>query len=412
MTQPIRARYLRIALPGSVRDLSLSEVQIMSAGVNVARGARATQSSVVAGGTVGGQASAAIDGNSDGGEASASFTNDQRDPWWEIDLGEPRAIDSVTLWNRTDVPPSTRDGFHLSVMDAERQPVAILDGLRSADPTVTIDIGGDYGPRVMRAAINALAHVPNRHADIFRLLVGFIERGGSQRAAIDAVRRIPRASWPAEGLGALARGVVRYAQSVPASERTDAAFAEVIAFGRELARDLPAADRSAISAALDDATVRVIQIKAKVGAMQWEVRQFSVQPNELVEIEIVNPDIMPHNLLITAPGKLEAVGRAAEAMAALPDAFERQFVPDTPDVLFKTRLINANQTDRLRFRAPSQPGAYPYVCSFPGHWQTMNGVMTVNAGSGRRGGRPAGPPSSQGSRGGGPPGGVAITPAR
>jgi len=31
----------------------------------------------------------------------------------------------------------------------------------------------------------------------------------------------------------------------------------------------------------------------------------------------------------------------------------------------------------LRFRAPTQTGIYPYVCTFPGHWVVMNGEMIV-----------------------------------
>jgi azurin len=121
---------------------------------------------------------------------------------------------------------------------------------------------------------------------------------------------------------------------------------------------------------------------------------------------------MPHNLLITAPGRLEAVGRAAEAMAASPDAFQRQFVPDSPDVLFKTVLIAAKESGRLRFRAPATVGDYPYLCSFPGHWMTMNGVMQVAApaGRGRRGGRPGGPAPAAPARGAGPAGGAAVPP--
>ena len=31
----------------------------------------------------------------------------------------------------------------------------------------------------------------------------------------------------------------------------------------------------------------------------------------------------------------------------------------------------------LRFMAPTEPGEYPYICSFPGHWTIMKGVMVV-----------------------------------
>jgi azurin len=29
------------------------------------------------------------------------------------------------------------------------------------------------------------------------------------------------------------------------------------------------------------------------------------------------------------------------------------------------------------FRAPDKPGRYPFLCTFPGHWMVMNGVMIV-----------------------------------
>ena len=31
----------------------------------------------------------------------------------------------------------------------------------------------------------------------------------------------------------------------------------------------------------------------------------------------------------------------------------------------------------MRFEAPAEPGVYPYVCTFPGHWIIMNGNMIV-----------------------------------
>src|SRR5919106_6766854 len=98
-----------------------------------------------------------------------------------------------------------------------------------------------------------------------------------------------------------------------------------------------------------------------------------------LEIIFETADHMPHNVVVTAPGARERVGKAADAMAARPDAFQKSFVPDLSEVLFATKLINAGETATLRFRAPSQPGAYPYLCSFPGHWITMFGTMDVKA---------------------------------
>ena len=52
-------------------------------------------------------------------------------------------------------------------------------------------------------------------------------------------------------------------------------------------------------------------------------------------------------------------------------------VPPVPQVLFATTLLNPGESVTVQFRAPSQPGDYPFVCTFPGHWRVMNGVLRV-----------------------------------
>ena len=111
--------------------------------------------------------------------------------------------------------------------------------------------------------------------------------------------------------------------------------------------------------------------------LKFDVTRFTVKPGETVEIVLMNPDIMPHNLVIVAPGKLEAVGALAEAMASRPDGFQKSFVPATPDVLASTKLISQGALARIRVTAPAAAGSYPYMCTFPGHWRVMNGVMDV-----------------------------------
>ena len=86
---------------------------------------------------------------------------------------------------------------------------------------------------------------------------------------------------------------------------------------------------------------------------------------------------MPHNLLVTKPGAMMVVAQAAERMAASPDAFAKGFVPESSDILYTTKLLQAGETERLLVEVPSEPGDYPYVCTFPGHWRTMAGVMHV-----------------------------------
>ena len=123
--------------------------------------------------------------------------------------------------------------------------------------------------------------------------------------------------------------------------------------------------------------MRVIRIEAVAAQMKYDVSRFTVTAGETVVIELVNKDEMPHNLVVGKEGALEAVGLAAEKMMALPDAFAKSFVPSTPEVLFSIRLLNPGETLQARFTAPAQPGNYPFVCTFPAHWRTMNGIIDV-----------------------------------
>src|SRR6266542_4053365 len=51
-------------------------------------------------------ASLAVDGNTDGNvfHGSVTHTNAVASAWWEVDLGESRAFDTVEVWGRTDDP--------------------------------------------------------------------------------------------------------------------------------------------------------------------------------------------------------------------------------------------------------------------------------------------------------------------
>ena len=74
---------------------------------------------------------------------------------------------------------------------------------------------------------------------------------------------------------------------------------------------------------------------------------------------------------------MEKIGKAADKMITDPEAAANHYIPNIPEVLFSTPLIQPNQTAKLKFTAPTKPGEYPYVCTFPGHWRLMNGTMMV-----------------------------------
>ena len=112
--------------------------------------------------------------------------------------------------------------------------------------------------------------------------------------------------------------------------------------------------------------------------MRFDVTSFTVRAGETVKIWFENPDYTPHNLVVGLPGSAEEIALAAEALGAL--GFAVGFLPDSDKIIAATELLNQSEYQVLEFTAPSDPGDYDYVCTFPNHWQTMRGVMQVVAG--------------------------------
>ncbi len=380
---PVTGRYVRLVRPGRATVLSVTEVQVFSGGENVAMKGTATQSSTLAGGATGGHAPRAIDGGleptlppgTDPLQGTVQFTSAEQDPWWELDLGAERPIETIALWAAS---ADTRTGVHLSILDAGRRPVFVQDGLRLQAPMHAVDLGGTLEIPLLTAAIAVLPEIRGREADTVPLLTQMVKQPGLRQAALAAIRRMPPASLPPAQVPALAAEVLRDLGAIPALQRTGPAVAETFAFGRELIARLPdEADRKARAAELEALLVRVIRIEAVASQMKFDVTRFAVAAGETVVIELVNKDEMPHNLVVGKEGALETVGLAADGMVALPDAFARNFVPATPEVLFSIRLLNPGETVQARFTAPTQPGNYPFICTFPAHWRTMNGIVEV-----------------------------------
>lgn len=123
---------------------------------------------------------------------------------------------------------------------------------------------------------------------------------------------------------------------------------------------------------------QVVQMGTIHERMQFTITEFKVSAGTPVKLILDNPDATPHNLLIVMPGSEDEIGQAANQMATLPGAFEKMdFVPKSKKILHATKMLKQGETDTLRFHAPKEPGSYPYICSFPGHYLVMRGVMIV-----------------------------------
>ena len=118
-----------------------------------------------------------------------------------------------------------------------------------------------------------------------------------------------------------------------------------------------------------------IVIRTVREAMRYEITSFTVAAGSAVKLWFENPDYMPHNLVIGRPGSAEAIGTAAEALGA--SGFAVGFVPVHDQILVASKLLNHQESQLLEFKAPTERGDYDFVCTFPGHWRLMRGVMSV-----------------------------------
>jgi azurin len=111
--------------------------------------------------------------------------------------------------------------------------------------------------------------------------------------------------------------------------------------------------------------------------MKFTQTTISARRGQRVELTLNNTDDMPHNIVIFRRGSMPEYEKELFGSLNEPNAQLRGFVPDSPNVLVASRLLNAGESTVVTFDAPTEPGEYPFVCSFPGHWATMRGVLRI-----------------------------------
>lgn len=129
--------------------------------------------------------------------------------------------------------------------------------------------------------------------------------------------------------------------------------------------------------ALDELDVTSFLVKTIPGTLRYDRNRITVAAGREISLVFDNNDLMPHNLVLVAPGAEEEVGESADLMAAQADGLARGYVPDSKHVLHATRLLQPGQSQKLSITAPARPGEYPYLCTFPGHWRSMRGPLVV-----------------------------------
>lgn len=139
----------------------------------------------------------------------------------------------------------------------------------------------------------------------------------------------------------------------------------------------PAADTQKPAASAKG--VRTVEI---VGTedMKFSLATITAKPGEQLRVRLVVKGSMPkvamsHNFVLlnkgVSPVDFVSAAVMASATAYIPDAKKADVVAHTP-------LAGAGETVEVVFKVPAAAGDYPYLCSFPGHFQAgMKGTLSV-----------------------------------
>ncbi|MEY2600083.1 MAG: hypothetical protein RLZZ142_2342 [Verrucomicrobiota bacterium] len=120
-----------------------------------------------------------------------------------------------------------------------------------------------------------------------------------------------------------------------------------------------------------------VEIKVIPNLVKFDTTQFDVAAGATVELVFSNGCVMPHNLVVIRAAAESAVIAGVNALGL--EGMDKGFVPDVTGIVAATKLLQPKQSQTLTFKAPQEAGEYPYVCTFPGHWFTMRGMMRVRA---------------------------------
>jgi azurin len=111
--------------------------------------------------------------------------------------------------------------------------------------------------------------------------------------------------------------------------------------------------------------------------MTYEQTEITVPAGEEVTLTFENTATsaaMKHNVVVLTTSEDAVVQRVGQAGMK---AASSEYVPDDEAVLAATGLADPGETVTVTFEAPSEPGAYTYVCTYPGHYASMQGTMRV-----------------------------------
>lgn len=144
--------------------------------------------------------------------------------------------------------------------------------------------------------------------------------------------------------------------------------------------DKPAGTEAPVAQAPDPNLPEVTVTITGNDQMKFDVTSIEAKPGQKVTVTMKNAGTMPkismgHNFVLLAQDQ----DPAAFVEAGTPHMGQDFIAPELAGkVIAHTKLLGPGESDTISFAAPTKPGDYTYICSFPGHFAIgMKGILTV-----------------------------------
>lgn len=136
-----------------------------------------------------------------------------------------------------------------------------------------------------------------------------------------------------------------------------------------------------LSASAFAAQAKTVEIVGQ-NNLKFSVEKITATPGEKLTIKLSNNTQLPasamsHNFVLL---KQDADPHAFDQAAS--QAKGNDYIPESKsdEIIAHTGLVAGGETDSVTFEAPSEPGTYIYICTFPGHFAAgMKGKLVVKS---------------------------------
>lgn len=123
--------------------------------------------------------------------------------------------------------------------------------------------------------------------------------------------------------------------------------------------------------------VTTIELNA-TDEMKFDATAFAVPAGQEITLTLHNVGKMPkesmgHNFVLLKEGSsVSAFGNLSV------DAAATDYIPESAqaEIIAHTKVLGPGESETIKFTI-DKPGVYPFLCSFPGHYSIMKGIIEV-----------------------------------